>query len=157
MAAGGPRQGQRKEHLFVDRQDATPYAPEFSARADGDGYRRELVTVSLTRYARVRGALLTPHGPGPFPAVLLLHDHGSRSDIGKEKLVRPWYDGTRRAAAEEWAARRFDSSPATNSPGAAMWCSASTPTAGATASPSPTSTSRPSPAPCCTSAARWPG
>jgi dienelactone hydrolase len=97
-----------EEHLFVDRQDDTPYAPEFSARAEGDGYRRELVTVSLTRYTRVRGALLTPHGPGPFPAVLLLHDHGSRFDIGKEKLVRPWYDGTRIAAAEAWADRHFD-------------------------------------------------
>ncbi|MFC7884666.1 dienelactone hydrolase family protein [Streptomyces sp. NPDC057376] len=95
-------------HLLVDRQDDTPYAPEFTAREDGDGYTRELVTLSLTRYGRVRGALLTPHGPGPFPAVLFLHDHGSRFDIGKEKAVRPWYDDTRLAAAEEWADRHFD-------------------------------------------------
>ncbi|MGW8061320.1 dienelactone hydrolase family protein [Streptomyces ziwulingensis] len=97
-----------EEHLLVDRQDDTPYAPEYTARSDGDGYTRELVTVSLTRYARVRGALLTPHGAGPFPAVLLLHDHGSRFDIGKEKLVRPWYDDSRLAAAREWADRHFD-------------------------------------------------
>ncbi|MDT0610670.1 dienelactone hydrolase family protein [Streptomyces lancefieldiae] len=97
-----------EEHLFVDRQDDTPYAPEFAARSAGDGYSRELVTLSLTRYGRVRGALLTPQGTGPFPGVLLLHDHGSRFDIGKEKLVRPWYDDTRLAAAEEWAGRHFD-------------------------------------------------
>ncbi|KOT36779.1 hydrolase [Streptomyces caelestis] len=96
-----------EEHLLVDRQDGTPYAPEFAARSDGDGYTRELVTLSLTRYGRVRGALLTPWGAGPFPAVLLLHDHGSRFDIGKEKGVRPWDDDARLASAEEWAGRCF--------------------------------------------------
>jgi dienelactone hydrolase len=95
-------------HLLVDRQHRVPYAPEFGGRADGDGYTRELVTVSLTRYERVRGALLTPHGSGPFPAVLLLHDHGAKFDIGKEKLVRPWYDDTRLASARAWADRCFD-------------------------------------------------
>ncbi|MFI8217177.1 dienelactone hydrolase family protein [Streptomyces sp. NPDC085932] len=97
-----------ERHLLVERQDAVPFAPEFTGRTPGDGYDRELVTVSLTRYARVRGALLTPHGRGPFPAVLLLHDHGSRFDIGKEKLVRPWYDDTRRASAAAWADRNFE-------------------------------------------------
>jgi dienelactone hydrolase len=97
-----------EEHLLVGRQDGTPYAPEFADREDGDGYTRETVTLSLTRWTRVRGALLTPRGAGPFPAVLLLHDHGSRFDIGKEKLVRPWYDGTRLPAAEEWVHRHFD-------------------------------------------------
>ncbi|MFF5157220.1 dienelactone hydrolase family protein [Streptomyces sp. NPDC000348] len=96
-----------EEHLLVGRQDGTPYAPEFATGPDGDGYTRELVTLSLTRYGRVRGALLTPRGAGPFPAVLLLHDHGSRFDIGKEKLVRPWYDDARLASAEEWAGRYF--------------------------------------------------
>ncbi|MEV5354753.1 dienelactone hydrolase family protein [Streptomyces sp. NPDC052693] len=97
-----------ERHLLVERQDEVPFAPEFTGRFPGEGYDRELVTVSLTRYARVRGALLTPHGRGPFPAVLLLHDHGSRFDIGKEKLVRPWYDDTRLASATAWAKRCFD-------------------------------------------------
>ncbi|MFE6198421.1 dienelactone hydrolase family protein [Streptomyces sp. NPDC057838] len=96
-----------EEHLLVERQDGVPFAPEFTGRVPGDGYDRELVTVSLTRWARVRGVLLTPHGGGPFPAVLLLHDHGSRFDIGKEKLVRPWYDGTRLGSASAWAGRHF--------------------------------------------------
>ncbi|CAM5359872.1 dienelactone hydrolase family protein [Streptomyces aurantiogriseus] len=96
-----------EEALIVDREDGTPYAPEFGRRDEHDGYRRELVTLSLTRHERVRAALLTPHGPGPFPAVLLLHDHGAKFDIGKEKLVRPWYDDTRLASAEAWAARYF--------------------------------------------------
>ncbi|GAB2893982.1 alpha/beta hydrolase family protein [Streptomyces deserti] len=96
-----------EEHLLVERQDSTPYAPEYRAPSQADGYTRELVTVSLTRHERVPGALLTPHGPGPFPAVLLLHDHGARFDIGKEKLVRPWYDETRLASARAWADQYF--------------------------------------------------
>ncbi|KUN71176.1 hydrolase [Streptomyces canus] len=96
-----------EEHLLVDREDGTSYAPAFASRSQGDGYTRELVTLSLTRHERVRAALLTPHGPGPFPAVLLLHDHGAKFDIGKEKLVRPWYDDTRLASAQAWADKYF--------------------------------------------------
>ncbi len=97
-----------EEHLLVERDEDTSYAPEFGDRAEGDGYTRESVTLALTRYERVRGALLTPHGPGPFPAVLLLHDHGSKFDIGKEKLVRPWGTGEARlASAQAWADRYF--------------------------------------------------
>lgn len=96
-----------EELLIVGREEHTPYAPEFGERSMGDGYTRELVALSLTRYERVRGALLTPHGPGPFPAVLLLHDHGAKFDIGKEKLVRPWYDDTRLASAQAWTEKYF--------------------------------------------------
>jgi dienelactone hydrolase len=96
-----------EEHLFAGRQEGTPYAPEYGERVRADGYTRESVTLSLTRHERVRGALLTPHGTGPFPAVLLLHDHGAKFDIGKEKLVRPWYDDTRLASAQAWADRYF--------------------------------------------------
>ncbi|WP_225877214.1 dienelactone hydrolase family protein, partial [Streptomyces resistomycificus] len=96
-----------EEHLLVERQHRTPYAPEFTAGPQGEGYTRESVTLSLTSYERVRGLLLTPHGTGPFPAVLLLHDHGARFDIGKEKLVRPWYDDTRLASARAWADKYF--------------------------------------------------
>ncbi|MGI5453772.1 dienelactone hydrolase family protein [Streptomyces sp. CA-249302] len=92
-----------EEHLLVERQDETPYAPEYGGAEQGEDCTRELVTLSLTRHERVRGALLTPHGAGPFPAVLLLHDHGARFDIGKEKLVRPWYDDRRLVSARDWA------------------------------------------------------
>ncbi|WP_426569747.1 dienelactone hydrolase family protein [Streptomyces canus] len=102
---------QVEEALIVDREDATPYAPEFGERTEADGYTRQLVTLSLTRHERVRAALLTPHGSGPFPAVLLLHDHGAKFDIGKEKLVRPWYDATRDAtrlaSARAWTEKYF--------------------------------------------------
>jgi dienelactone hydrolase len=96
-----------EEYLVVPADDSA-YAPAFGDRDETDGYARELVTFDLTRHSRVRGALLTPHGPGPFPAVLLLHDHGAKFDIGKEKLVRPWFDGEARlASAQAWADRYF--------------------------------------------------
>jgi dienelactone hydrolase len=44
---------------------------------------------------------------GPHPAVLLLHDHGAKFDIGKEKLIRPWYDDARLASAQEWVNKYF--------------------------------------------------
>ncbi|MFE7272732.1 dienelactone hydrolase family protein [Streptomyces sp. NPDC057623] len=96
-----------EEHLLVDREDGTPYDPEFLEGPQDGVCTRELVTLSLTRHERVRAALLTPRGPGPFPAVLLLHDHGAKFDIGKEKLVRPWYDDTRLASARTWADTYF--------------------------------------------------
>ena len=44
-----------------------------------------------------------PKGEGPFPAVLLLHDHGARFDIGKEKVIEPFDDTPERiASAREW-------------------------------------------------------
>ncbi|WSB90445.1 dienelactone hydrolase family protein [Streptomyces cellulosae] len=97
-----------EDALLVPAEPGLPFDPEHTPGPEGDGYSRELVTVTLTRRTRARGVLLTPHGAGPFPAVLLLHDHGSRFDIGKEKCVRPWYDDTRLASAEEWAGRHFD-------------------------------------------------
>ena len=51
--------------------------------------------------------MLVPDGPGPFPAALVLHDHGSKFDIGKEKMIEPWYDDTRLASAQAWAERYF--------------------------------------------------
>ncbi|MFO1228451.1 dienelactone hydrolase family protein, partial [Roseateles sp.] len=51
---------------------------------------------------------LRPAGPGPHPAVLLLHDHGARFDIGKEKLIAPMAGSAQREAATAWAERYFD-------------------------------------------------
>jgi dienelactone hydrolase len=50
---------------------------------------------------------LRPAGPGPHPAVLLLHDHGSRFDIGKEKVIAPIDDAVRLGSAHEWMDRFY--------------------------------------------------
>ena len=48
--------------------------------------------------------LLLPAGPGPHPAVLALHDHGSEFRIGKEKCIAPL---TANPIAEAWHQRFF--------------------------------------------------
>ncbi len=57
-----------------------------------DGYECRLVEFAVEKGERAKAYLLVPDGASFFdrkPAVLMLHDHGARFDIGKEKLVRP--------------------------------------------------------------------
>ncbi len=44
---------------------------------------------NISADSRVLAYMTFPKGEGPFPAVLLLHDHGGHYLIGKEKVVRP--------------------------------------------------------------------
>ncbi|GIE31253.1 hydrolase [Actinoplanes italicus] len=95
-----------EEHL-VEPADHTPFRPEIVDEQPGPGYRRRQLIFNVTRHSRVRATMLVPDGPGPFPAALLLHDHGARFDIGKEKLIEPWYDEARLTSARAWSARYF--------------------------------------------------
>ncbi len=58
--------------------------------------------------AMTEALMLLPPGPGPHPAVLLLHDHGSEFAIGKEKVVTPWDDPGHAAEAVAWQGRFYD-------------------------------------------------
>ena len=81
---------------------------DLATQAHAEQDRGSHTALALT----LRGALgepvpalyLRPHGAGPHPAVLVLHDHGARFDIGKEKLIRPLQAN---ASAEAWAQRYF--------------------------------------------------
>jgi dienelactone hydrolase len=95
------------EDLLQQPPDRTPFRFEIVDEQPRDGYLQRAVHFNVTRHSRVRATMLVPDGPGPFPAALLLHDHGARFDIGKEKLIEPWDDDTRRASAREWADRYF--------------------------------------------------
>lgn len=44
------------------------------------------VTLNFATGARAAGRFVLPAGQGPHPAVLLLHDHGGRFDVGWRKL-----------------------------------------------------------------------
>ncbi len=70
------------------------------AREAREGYECRLIEFSLEGGEiaevrddeRVKAYLLVPDGASVLkkrPAILMLHDHGARFDIGKEKLVRP--------------------------------------------------------------------
>ena len=69
---------------------ASDYDLKVLATQQRDGYRAQKIEFNLTDYSRVPAYLLTPDGKGPFPAIVLLHDHGAHFSIGKEKMVRPF-------------------------------------------------------------------
>lgn len=95
------------EELLWQPEDHSPFNVEIIDEQPGNGFRRRQLVFDVTRHSRVRATMLVPDGPGPFPAALLLHDHGARFDIGKEKMIEPWYDDTRLASARAWAAKYF--------------------------------------------------
>lgn len=83
------------------------FAPQPLARQDRGSYLAEKVAFNLTDESRVSALLLTPKTPGPHPAVILLHDHGSKFDIGKEKVIKPWGNEEQLASAQAWADQFF--------------------------------------------------
>lgn len=84
---------QAREKLLECIQPAPPVAPydmKVIATEKRKGYEAQKVVFNVSEYSRVPAYLLVPEGKGPFPAVLLLHDHGAHFTIGKEKMVRPF-------------------------------------------------------------------
>ena len=69
---------------------SVPFHPVVVAEQDRGSYVARKIIFNITADSRILGYLLVPKGKGPFPAVLLLHDHGSKFDIGKEKVVEPF-------------------------------------------------------------------
>lgn len=55
------------------------------------GYRAEKIKFNISFDVRIPAYLLIPEGDGPFPALVVLHDHGAKFSIGKEKNVRPFH------------------------------------------------------------------
>ncbi len=69
---------------------AVPFDCEVVAREKRDGYEAQKIRFNISGFARVPAYLLVPDGEGPFPALVMLHDHGAEFFIGKEKMVRPF-------------------------------------------------------------------
>lgn len=84
-----------------------PFEAEFIDEVDRGSYVARRIAFNITDESRVTALLLIPKGEGPFPSALMLHDHGSRFDIGKEKWIAPWYDSRRLSSATEWANKYF--------------------------------------------------
>lgn len=87
--------------------DATPFAPQVIAEIDRGTYVARKVIFNLSVDSRVMGLLLVPKGKGPFPAAVMYHDHGSKFDIGKEKLIQTWNDDARVESSQGWAKKFF--------------------------------------------------
>ncbi|MCD8030698.1 MAG: prolyl oligopeptidase family serine peptidase [Bacteroides sp.] len=85
------------------------YDVEMIASEKREGYEARKIVFTLSGFSRVPAYLLVPEGEGPFPAVLMLHDHGAHFSIGKEKMVKPF--GVKEEVlkdAEEWAVKCYD-------------------------------------------------
>ena len=95
------------DHLLTEPPRAS-FQPVTLAVEDRGSYTARKVVFNLNGWSRVLGYLLVPKGEGPFPAVLLLHDHGAKFDIGKEKMVRPFGESPARiASAQQWVASGY--------------------------------------------------
>ena len=87
---------------------AVPFNPVVIGKEDRGSYVAKRVVLNISADSRILTYMLEPKGEGPFPAVLLLHDHGARFDIGKEKMVRPFDESQKRIdSAEEWVKENY--------------------------------------------------
>ena len=88
---------------------AQNYDMEVVATQQRDGYKAHKIQFNLTGYSRVPAYLLVPNGKGPFPAIVLLHDHGAHFSIGKEKMIRPFdVDSLVVADSQQWIDKCYD-------------------------------------------------
>ena len=108
-AAPSPTAGSAASSPAVGSAAAVPQ-PTVLAKEQRDGYRALKLEIRLSRYYTVPAYVLIPDGPGPFPAINALHDHGAHLFIGKEKMIRPLAceDSTVVKDADEWAASLYE-------------------------------------------------
>ncbi len=88
------------------------------AKESREGYECRYVEFSVAGTERIKAYLLVPDKASIVrrcPAVLMLHDHGARFDIGKEKLVRPMasvlakgVDDHIMHSSHQWIDKNFD-------------------------------------------------
>ncbi|MDW8308716.1 MAG: hypothetical protein RMK20_05010 [Verrucomicrobiales bacterium] len=85
-----------------------PFEPRVLAEQDRGSYVARKILFNVTGDSRVLALLLLPKAPGPHPAVLLLHDHGAKFDIGKEKVIEPWdVPPEKLESARNWVAKYY--------------------------------------------------
>lgn len=78
------------------------------AEEDRGTYVARKIVFNITGDSRVLAMMVLPKSAGPHPAVLLLHDHGGRFDIGKEKMIKPF--GIREAkikSSKDWVESNY--------------------------------------------------
>lgn len=90
--------------MLLPGDDGGGFATEVLAEQDRGGHVAQALTLRGALGERLPALFLRPHGRGPHPAVLVMHDHGARFDIGKEKLIRPLHPSP---SAEAWVQRYY--------------------------------------------------
>lgn len=103
---------QARARLLECMQPAPPAASYDMKVIDSerrDGYVVQKIVFNVSGWSRVPAYLLIPDGKGPFPGVVLFHDHGAHFTIGKEKMVRPFHvSETVLKDADDWSVRCYD-------------------------------------------------
>lgn len=100
---------QKTMECLLTPPPAADYAMEIIATEQRDGYRAHKIQLNISADSRIPAYLLVPDGKGPFPAIVMLHDHGGKFDIGKEKMIRPFAEKeTIRQSADKWAVQCYD-------------------------------------------------
>ncbi|WP_019555501.1 dienelactone hydrolase family protein [Propionispira raffinosivorans] len=88
-------------------EKTVPFDARVIAEEDRGTYIAQKIAFNITPESRVLALFLIPKGKGPFPAAVLLHDHGAKFDIGKEKLIRSWGDSAKDVSAQLWVQKYF--------------------------------------------------
>lgn len=84
------------------------FDPVVIAEEDRGTHWARKIVFNISADSRVLALQTIPKGQGPFPAVLLLHDHGAKFDIGKEKVIRPFeVPAEKLASAEKWVSQYY--------------------------------------------------
>ena len=97
------------EAMLVPPTKASNSKLEVIAEQQRNGYKAQKILFNLTDYSRVPAYLLIPDGVGPFPAIVMLHDHGAHFTIGKEKVVCPFdVDSLIIKDSEKWINKCYD-------------------------------------------------
>lgn len=104
--------GKQKRDAKFARRFLPPSVVDFNPKVldsqKQDGYTSQKIELNLSGESRVLAYLLIPDGKGPFPAVLMLHDHGAEFRIGKEKLVHAWdISAEKQRVAEQWVEKYY--------------------------------------------------
>lgn len=105
---------QEARNVFISCLLPVPPEPssfnyETIASVKRNGYAANKIVFNISEWSRIPAYLLIPEGKGPFPAIVMLHDHGAKFSIGKEKMVEPFgVTEEEYADAKQWAKQCYD-------------------------------------------------